>query len=78
MKKKISKYIDEPVGALKRVTDFLPPPHKLFPAEQKVKITLTLDKKTVSFFKTSAHQLGAKYQRLMREVLKKYSQQFSH
>ena len=73
----MSKYVDEPVGVLRVVKNFLPSPDKLFPAEDKIKITLTLDQKTVRFFKNSADQLGAKYQRLMREVLKKYSQQYS-
>jgi hypothetical protein len=43
MKSKI-KYTDEPMGKLKVVSDFLPPPDQLVLKEDNVKVTLALKK----------------------------------
>jgi len=74
MKKK--KRSDQPVGALTRVSDFLPSPAQLVPKEHLTKITLTVDDETVNFFKATAKSLGTKYQKMMREVLKNYAGHF--
>jgi len=74
MKKK--KRSDEPVGSLTRVADFLPSPAQLIPKEHLKKITLTVDDETVNFFKATAKNLGTKYQKMMREVLKNYAGHF--
>ena len=73
---KKNKGSDKPVGALKRVADFLPAPSKLFIKEHLTKITLTVDDETVHFFKSTAKSLGTKYQKMMREVLKTYAGHF--
>jgi len=39
------------------------------------KVTITLDERSVDFFKKKANQYGVKYQSMIREVLLKYSQQ---
>lgn len=39
------------------------------------KVTITLDERSVDFFKQKAQQYGVKYQSMIREVLLKYSQQ---
>lgn len=62
-----------PVGKLSVMADFLPPPEKLFPKEEVQKITLDVDSETVAFFKEQAKRHGAKYQRMIREVLKGYA-----
>ena len=82
MKKKTKSKSDQtdpdmPIGKLKRVKDFLPPPHELLPKEEVVKITLSVDADTVEFFKHMADSQGTKYQRMMREVLKVYAQRYS-
>jgi len=43
MKKKI-KYSDEPLGKLRVIDDFLPPPEELVFKEENVKVTMTLSK----------------------------------
>lgn len=50
MKRNIN-YTDEPTGKLKVVTDFLPPPDQLVLKEENVKVTITLKKSSVEFFK---------------------------
>lgn len=48
MKAKI-KYTDEPLGKLRVVDDFLPPPEDLLFKQENVKITITLSKDSVDF-----------------------------
>lgn len=69
------KAIDEnmPVGKLKRVDDFLPPPGKLVFPDDTVKITLYLNKSSVQFFKKQAKRYNTKYQRMIREVVDRYA-----
>jgi hypothetical protein len=76
MKKQI--YTDEPMGKLRVIADFLPPPEELFPKREGVKVTLTVDKESVDFFRKRAHGAGLKYQRMMREVLREYSHRYQH
>ena len=71
MSKRI-RYADEPME-LKVVPDFLPPPERLALKEEGVKVTLTLSKPTVQFFKQQARRRRARYQRMIRRVLDLYA-----
>ena len=53
MKKKIG-YTDEPMDDVEAVVDFLPSPAELALREDGVKVTLTLSKSSVAFFKSEA------------------------
>lgn len=44
-------------------------------AVMKARITIQVDKDTLSVFKARAEKMGGNYQTLMNEVLKKYAQQ---
>ena len=68
---------DFPVGRLTRVKDFLPPPDKLVVPEDTIKVTLLLSKSSVRFFKQKAAQHRTKYQRMLRELVDRYTEQFS-
>lgn len=72
MKSKI-RYSDGPIGTLKAVRDFLPPPEKLVLKEEQVKVTISLSKKSVDFFKSIAHQHHTSYQKMIRRVIDLYS-----
>ena len=76
MKKKRNIDPDRPIGKLKVIPDFLPPPEDLFPKREFQKITIIVDKDTILFFKQTASQHGQKYQRMMREVLKGYAKKY--
>jgi len=76
MKKKKRKDPEKPIGKLTRIPDFLPPPEELFPKSELKKITIVIDKETVNFFKKTASQHGQKYQRMMREILKRYAKKY--
>jgi predicted DNA binding CopG/RHH family protein len=73
MRKKI-KYTEGPEGASQRVADFLPPPHQLVFREDTVKVTMTLSKASVDFFKTEARKNGTQYQKMIRQLLDAYSE----
>ena len=77
MKKK-NKIIDEdmPIGALKQIPDFLPPPHQLATAEETVKVTLALTKSSIEFFKKQANHHHTKYQKMIRELVDRYANNF--
>ena len=69
---------DFPIGKLTRVKDFLPPPDKLIMPEETVKVTLLLSRPSVEFFKRQATQHHAKYQRMIRELVDRYVERYSH
>ncbi len=70
MKKKM-KYHNEPINA-KVVKDFLPRPEDLVLNEEKVKVTLSLSKRSVDFFKKVATEQGTAYQTMIRRLLDYY------
>ena len=39
MKTRVIKYTDEPIGEIKMISDFLPPPDQLVLKEETVKVT---------------------------------------
>jgi predicted DNA binding CopG/RHH family protein len=71
MKKKIV-YTDEPMGDVEVVADFLPSPAELAFREDGVKVTLSLSKSSVDFFKSEASKHQTQYQRMIRRLLDSY------
>ncbi len=63
-----------PVGQVKLVKDFLPPPSALVFPSDTVKITIALKKSSIAFFKRQATKHHTKYQRMIRELLDKYAE----
>ena len=70
-KKKII-YTDEPMQIGKIVKDFLPPPDQLIFKEDQVKVTLSLNKSSVDFFKKQAQKNHTQYQKMIRKLLDFY------
>ena len=75
MKAKI-KYTDEPLGNLRVVDDFLPPPEDLVFKEENVKVTITLSKSSVDFFKNEAKKHNTPYQKMIRRLLDLYAKRY--
>ena len=71
------KYANEPLGRVEMVEDFLPPPDQLVLREDGVKITISLSKKSVDFFKAHAAQSKVPYQRMIRTLLDSYADKHS-
>ena len=74
-KHKIDK--DMPIGELRRIDDFLPPPKELAVPEQTVMVTLRLSEKSVEFFKQQAKQYNTKYQKMLRFLVDRYTERYS-
>jgi hypothetical protein len=72
MKRK-PKYGNEPLGRLEVVTDFLPPPDQLVLRDDGVKITISLSKRSVDFFKRHAARSKVPYQKMIRSLLDGYA-----
>jgi len=72
MKKKI-KYTNEPLGKLRIIKDFLPPPEKLVFKDDQVKVTIALSRTSVEFFKKEAEKQGTQYQKMIRALLDHYA-----
>ena len=72
MTKKI-KYADEPLGELKVIDDFLPTPDELAVKEENVKVTISLNKSSVEFFKKEAKEHRTLYQKMIRRLLDWYA-----
>lgn len=70
------KYTEEPMGDLKVVKDFLPPPDQLVLREENVKVTISLKKSSISFFKEQAKKQKTSYQKMIREVVDWYASHY--
>jgi hypothetical protein len=66
------KYTDEAIGEPRVISDFLPSPEELAFREEDVKITITLSRKSVDFFKAEAAKGETQYQRMIRRLLDAY------
>ncbi len=67
------KYTDEDLGKLKVISDFLPSPEELAFKENTVKVTISLSKESVEFFKQEAKKHKTQYQKMIRRLLDVYS-----
>jgi hypothetical protein len=67
------KYTDEPIGKIRIVSDFLPSPDDLVIKEEMVKVTLSLTKESVEFFKKEADTHHTSYQKMIRNLLDQYT-----
>ncbi|MBU1665154.1 MAG: CopG family transcriptional regulator [Gammaproteobacteria bacterium] len=66
------RYTDEPLGKTQVIPDFLPTPAELAFREEGVKITLSLSRKSIEFFKAEATKNHTQYQRMIRRLLDAY------
>jgi len=64
------------MGKLKIVRDFLPSPDQLVLKEENVKITISLKKESVDFFKRQAQKHHTSYQKMIRQIVDWYASQY--
>lgn len=74
MSKRI-KYTDEPIQA-EVIRDFLPSPDQLVLGEGGVKVTISLSRRSIDFFKAAAERNHTSYQRMIRRLLDAYADQY--
>lgn len=75
--KRNAKYTAEDLGKLEVVEDFLPPPDQLVLKDEGVKVTLSLSKRSVDFFKAQATRSKVPYQKMIRSLVDNYANQYS-
>jgi len=75
--KKLKINSDMPIGKLHRIKDFLPSPDELVIPEETKKVTISLKKSSIEFFKRQAGLYHTKYQKMIRQLLDRYVAQYS-
>jgi predicted DNA binding CopG/RHH family protein len=65
------------IARVAMVKDFLPSPETLVRRDDMVKVTVSLSKKSVDFFKRQAKKQKVPYQRMIRSLVDKYAERFS-
>ncbi len=75
-KKKKDSDWEMPAGKLTEVPNFLPPPEELAIPEDTVKVTISLNKASIEFFKHEANKHHTKYQKMIRNLLDRYASKF--
>ncbi len=61
------------IGEVRVVPDFLPPPDRLVLRDEGVKVTLTLSRRSIDFFKQEAERHHVPYQRMIRALVDAYA-----
>lgn len=74
MKKKMVEYTEGDIGAVKIIKDFLPSPDQLVLRDDNVKVTLSLSRRSIDFFKREAKKRRVPYQRMIRALVDKYAE----
>jgi predicted DNA binding CopG/RHH family protein len=74
---KTIKYTNKPIGDIKIIDDFLPSPKDLVLKEENVKITISLTKQSIDFFKEEAKKHHTQYQKMIRNLLDTYVKNYS-
>ena len=77
MKKQKAKYTDNRIGKIKIVDDFLPKPKDLVLKEETTKITISLTKSSIEFFKHEAEKYNTNYQTMIRSLIDKYASRYA-
>lgn len=73
MSSRTVKYTTGEIGRARIVDDFLPPPEALVAREENVKVTLSLSRRSVDFFKRAAKSQRVPYQRMIRALVDAYA-----
>lgn len=76
MNKKI-KYTNESLGKVKIQRDFLPSPDSLVLKEETVKVTLSITKESLDYFKQEAKIHHTQYQKMIRTLLDRYASHYN-
>ncbi len=74
MRSRIARYTEGEIGRFRVIEDFLPPPAELVPREDNVKVTLSLSRRSLDFFKREAKKRHVPYQRMIRALVDTYAE----
>ncbi|MCR4281544.1 MAG: hypothetical protein NUV72_00720 [Bauldia sp.] len=73
MSNRTVRYTKGEIGKVRVVKDFLPAPEELVAADDTVKVTLSLTRRSVDFFKGEGKKQRVPYQRMIRALVDGYS-----
>jgi predicted DNA binding CopG/RHH family protein len=68
------RYTKGDIGRVRVISDFLPAPSDLALREDKVKVTLSLSRRSLDFFKREARKRRVPYQRMIRALVDSYAE----
>ncbi len=74
MKKNEIEYTKGEIGAVKIIKDFLPHPSELVLKDDNVKVTLSLSRRSIEFFKREAKKQSVPYQKMIRALVDGYAE----
>jgi hypothetical protein len=74
MSSKTARYTAGEIGQVRVIEDFLPPPDRLVPREDNVKVTLALSRRSLDFFRREAKKRRVPYQRMIRALVDGYAE----
>jgi predicted DNA binding CopG/RHH family protein len=69
--------IREELMEAKEVPNVIPPPEELIPKEETKKVTISLSKKSIDFFKRVSKETNIPYQQMIRKVLDNYTDHYA-
>jgi predicted DNA binding CopG/RHH family protein len=68
------RYTSGEIGRVRLIKDFLPAPDDLVSREDNVKVTLSLSRRSLDFFKREAKKRRVPYQRMIRALVDTYAE----
>jgi predicted DNA binding CopG/RHH family protein len=68
------RYTKGEIGRVRVISDFLPAPSDLVLREDNVKVTLSLSRRSLDFFKREAKKRRVPYQRMIRALVDSYAE----
>ena len=68
------RYTEGDIADVRIIKDFLPPPDKLVLRDDNVKVTLSLSRRSLDFFKHEAKKQRVPYQRMIRALIDRYAE----
>ena len=74
MKKKMVEYTAGEIGKVRIIKDVLPSPDQLVLRDDNVKVTLSLSRRSLDFFKREAKKQRVPYQRMIRALVDRYAE----
>ena len=74
MKKSKIEYTKGEMGNVRIVKDFLPLPSQLVLRDDNVKVTLSLSRRSINFFKREAKKQHVPYQKMIRALVDGYAE----
>ncbi len=74
MSNRTVRYTTGEIGRLRVIEDFLPAPADLVLREDNVKVTLSLSRRSLEFFRREARKRRVPYQRMIRALVDTYAE----